>query len=271
MSAWRSRWSCDRLVKIATSNTMPSTRCWSRACDETSSAAACTPPSRIRASSRWRSGASGVVRAIGTGRPSMLAPVVPTTPARPTCGPEDRRQDVRHGGLAVRPGHPDRRHRRGRIAERHRRHGSHRPAHRRDQRLWRIDVEPSVDDERGGSGVQRLGREHVSVGVPSRHAEEECARRDLARIERDVGEGDGGVASDRRSRNGGHQVRERHRGEGGCHRLRAYPRPRSRVGRGHGRPSTWGGGATGGAVGMPRRWIAYRATCWKSGAAATPP
>ena len=54
-------------------------------------------------------------------------------------------------------------------------------AHRRDQRLWSIHVEPSLDDERGGAGVQRLGREHVSVGVPSRHAEEECARRDLAR------------------------------------------------------------------------------------------
>ena len=35
----------------------------------------------MRASSRWRSGASGVVRTRGTGEPPTLAPVVPTTPA----------------------------------------------------------------------------------------------------------------------------------------------------------------------------------------------
>ena len=34
----------------------------------------------MRASSRCRSGASGVVRSNGTGRPSMRTPVVPTTP-----------------------------------------------------------------------------------------------------------------------------------------------------------------------------------------------
>ena len=207
----------------------------------------------------------------GPGVRRCCAPVVPTTPVAQTGCPEDRRQDVRDGGLPVRTGDPDRRHGRGRIAERHRRHRPHRPANRRHEHLGCVHVEPSLHDERGGAGVERQGRERVSVDVPPGDAEEEGAGHDLPRVEREVGDEDGGVASGRRSRNGGHQVRERHRGEGGCHRLRAYPRPRSRVGRGHDRPSTWGGGATGGAVGMPRRWIAYRATCWNSGAAATPP
>ena len=59
---------------------MPSARCCSSPWDDTSMATPRTPSSRISASSRWRSGASGVVRSIPTGAPSILIPVVPMTP-----------------------------------------------------------------------------------------------------------------------------------------------------------------------------------------------
>ena len=81
-SAWKSRWSRPKLVNTARSNTTPSTRPITSAWLETSIAQACTPASRITANSACRSGASGVVRLLATGRPSMRVPTVPTTAVR---------------------------------------------------------------------------------------------------------------------------------------------------------------------------------------------
>ena len=75
-----------RLVNTATEYRMPSTRCWCSPCEETSIATAVTPSSAIVATSRCRSGASGVVLGKGSGRPSIRTPVVPITPGvRPSA------------------------------------------------------------------------------------------------------------------------------------------------------------------------------------------
>ena len=112
----------------------------------------------------------------------------------------------------------------------------------------------------------------MSVDVRARHAEEEGARRDLARVERDVGEGDARVAADRRS--GTAATRSRERRTGGKAGATASELTRA-PGRGSvavmavrdvGRRRDRRCGA-----GSPRRWIAYRAISWNSGAAATPP
>ena len=50
------------LVKTATANRVPSTRCSARACDETSIATTDAPALPNDRSCAWRSGASGVVR-----------------------------------------------------------------------------------------------------------------------------------------------------------------------------------------------------------------
>ena len=73
----------------------PSTRCCSSACDDDLHRhGLARPRSRIRASSRCRSGASGVVRASGTGSPSTLAPRGADHAGRPPGGPEDRLEQV---------------------------------------------------------------------------------------------------------------------------------------------------------------------------------
>ena len=70
MVPWWSRWSCDRLVNTTTEKCTASTRCWSRAWDDTSMATALLPSSLSRARRAWSSGASGVV---------WTPPSVPTT------------------------------------------------------------------------------------------------------------------------------------------------------------------------------------------------
>ena len=66
----------------ATSKTTPSTRPITNAWLETSIAQARTSRSRIIANSPCRSGASGVVSEVGTSRPAMRVPTVPTEAAR---------------------------------------------------------------------------------------------------------------------------------------------------------------------------------------------
>ena len=65
----------------------------------------------------------------------------------------------------------------------------------------------------------------------------------------------------------GRRVAERDCGKGKLHRRRAYTPARGR----HGTGIACGGSGTAGAASIPSRWIAYRATSWNTGAAATPP
>ena len=80
MEAWKSRWSWDRLVKTETSKTTPSTRPSVSAWLLTSMATASVPRSRMTASSACRSGASGVVRALGSTSSPMRVSTVPSRP-----------------------------------------------------------------------------------------------------------------------------------------------------------------------------------------------
>src|SRR5438445_11051525 len=65
----------------------------------------------------------------------------------------------------------------------------------------------------------------------------------------------------------GRRVAERDGGKGKLHRRRAY----TPAGGAHGTGIACGGSGTAGAASIPSRWIAYRATSWNTGAAATPP
>ncbi len=81
MLGWKSRWSWERLRKAATAKRVPSTRPSRRAWLETSAATARAPSDRMTASSAWKSGASGVVSRLASGRPATRLPVVPISPA----------------------------------------------------------------------------------------------------------------------------------------------------------------------------------------------
>jgi hypothetical protein len=80
MSAWKSRWSCVRLVKIATSKWIASARCRVIACEETSIAQASSPPSSICRKVPCSSIASGVVRTTSFSTPPTTCFTVPNNP-----------------------------------------------------------------------------------------------------------------------------------------------------------------------------------------------
>ena len=80
MSRWKSRWSWERLVNAPTAKRVPATRPSASAWLDTSITTSATPASRITANSACRSGASGVVNALGSGLPSMRMPTVPSIP-----------------------------------------------------------------------------------------------------------------------------------------------------------------------------------------------
>ena len=241
---WKSRWSCERFVKTATSTIRPSTRCCASACEEISSAAARTCPSRMAANRRWRSGASGVVRDKRHGLASHSGSSCSDNPRLPPRGLEDRLQEIRDRGLPVGTGHPDGDHRRRRVAERERRHRPHRFSDRPHEHLRRVDLEPSLHDERDRPRSHGVRREAMAVRSFSGDAEEQRTWRGLTGVIRDIADQNAGVAVDLGSGDRGRQVFEWNEGEGRCHRPRAYPRPRSRVRSGHGVPSKWGGAGT---------------------------
>ena len=89
-SAWKSRWSSLRLVKTATSYVVPSTRPIASAWLDTSIATAPTPRSRMTANRACRSGASGVVRTLGSTSSPTRVSMVPTSPV---LRPAARRPD----------------------------------------------------------------------------------------------------------------------------------------------------------------------------------
>ena len=82
MSAWKSRWSCDRLVKTATSKAVPATRPRASEWLDTSIAAAVTPRSAITANSACRSGASGVVSELASRSSPTRSSTPPIRPVR---------------------------------------------------------------------------------------------------------------------------------------------------------------------------------------------
>ena len=153
------------------------------------------------------------------------------------------------------------------MPEQLRRHGSDRFANRADDHLRYRDVERPLHHERRGAGGDRVDREVVSVRDRPGDAEEEAAGRDRAGVVRAVAHEGLRIAPDVRADHDGRHVGEAHQGEGHVHRSRAYTPHRGAQGAG----SACGGSPTASLGSMPSRWIAYLATCWNSGAAATPP
>src|SRR5215213_759386 len=100
MSPCSSRWSWLKFVKAATSYTAPSTRCCASAWLETSIEHTSTPRSRMAASRPCSSGASGVVRTLGT---RWSATRISTVPTRPVVRPAARRTASRRYVVVVLP------------------------------------------------------------------------------------------------------------------------------------------------------------------------
>ncbi len=96
MSAWKSRWSSDRLVNAPTVNSIPPTRPIASAWLETSIATFVAPRSRMTASSACVSGASGVVKPVLMASSPMRVATVPIRPlVRPAaCNPARRKNVV---------------------------------------------------------------------------------------------------------------------------------------------------------------------------------
>ena len=201
-------------------------------------ARATRPPSRPRRRRRRASaraaGAGPAPRAssarAGPAARRSRAPVVPITPGRHPAGPEDRLEQVGGVVLPFVPVTPTVVIDVGRVAEQRPPTSAPSPRGPTERApAATSSVEPPLDDERRGAGVDRLRREVVSVDVRARDAEEQRAGRDLPGVERASVTRDRGVAADVGCRRRRRPVGERHEGEGGCHRLRAYPRPRSRA------------------------------------------
>ena len=222
-------------------------------------ATASTPASRIVARSRCRSGASGVVRTSGTGRPSTRAPVVPTTPGRSPAARTIRLQQVGGRRLAVRARDPHHGHADAGCAEHHGRRSG--PIARR--------TDGTLPGRRRGRAIARrparrrrprspAGREIVAVDRCPGDAEEERPGRDVAGVEGDVAD-DARRLGPRPSGTASEHVGEQSWGKDGDHRLVAYPRSRPRPRNDHGSPWACGGGRPGAAAGIASRWIAYRA------------
>ena len=189
----------------------------------------------------------------------------------PAGRPEDRLQQVGRRRLAVRAGDADRRERVGGAAEHHRRHRAHRPAHGRHQYLRGVQVEPPLHHEGDGPPLEGGSRVVVPVGDGPADAEEQGAGLDLAVVEGGVADEDAVALADlggvgRRGDRG-----ERDRGEAASNGTELTRAP------GSGRPAVISGPGRRAAARpdrpgvMPSRWIEYCATCWNSGAAATPP
>ena len=158
MSAWKSRWSCVRLVKSAAAKCVPSTRWSASACEETSIAQARSPPSSIARKAAWRSIASGVVWITGALAPADHRLDGPEQPAALAGGLEQRREQEDRRRLAVGAGDPDDAERRARVAVEADRERRHRRAHGGDHELGYAEAERALDDERDGAGGDRLGR-----------------------------------------------------------------------------------------------------------------
>ena len=163
---------------------------------ETSIAHARSPPSSIRLKVAWRSIASGVVRSTSSSAP-------PTTclhgaeQAAPDPGRLEHLADQERGRrLAVCPSHPRDPQLGGRVAPEPGRDRRHRRPRVGDEDLRHLQLEPALDDEGRGPGLERRRRELVAVGPLADDAEEERPVGDPPAVVCQPADLDAGVAGD---------------------------------------------------------------------------
>ena len=113
-----------------------------------------------------------------------------------SCRLEDRPEQKRGRRLSARAGDTDDLELAGRIAEELDGGPRHRLAHARDDELKRVDLEPALDDERGGSCRKRCPGEVVPVRLRTRNAEEERARHDLVGVVCELADLEGSAPND---------------------------------------------------------------------------
>jgi hypothetical protein len=92
-----------------------------------------------------------------------------------------------------------------------RRQRSHRGARVLDQHLRNVEVELTLDHERGRAGPHRPRREIVPVGLLAPEAEVEGAGPDAAAVVGEVGDLGGGIAAQAQRLDAGDQLAELHR------------------------------------------------------------
>ena len=144
-----------------------------------------SPASSISRKSRWRSIASGVVNGAGRRSPPTLHSTVPTSPAR-----RPRPRASRAAGTPSSSCRSSRSRRRARApsSARRRTRRPRRPSQlaRRGRRAAARRRRAPLDDERGRPALDRLPREVVPVDALAANAEEQRARRDAARVVREI-------------------------------------------------------------------------------------
>ena len=177
MSAWKSRWSCVRLVKTAADQWIASARCRESAWLETSMTTASSPAASMSAKVRCRSMASGVVRATACCSPPTIAVTVPSRPVRRPPASSRARTRKADRRLAVGARDPDRGQPRGRVAGQRGGGGRHRGAHVVDEDLGHGGAQRPLHDERHRAARDRVAGVVVAVAREARHAEEQRARR----------------------------------------------------------------------------------------------
>ena len=193
-----------RLVKTPAAKPRPSSRPWSRLCDDVSIATCVPPRATSSASVAWRSIGPGVVSepaVESTGAPCPSnAPSVPMLPAL-SAALNRWRMSAGGGGLAVGAGDADQREPAARmavpgLAERER--GAPAVAHDDlgDARLLR-----GLDHDGDGAAAHRVGDEAVAVGLRAAHGDVERAgtRRCGCPCRSPVGAGPSAGAPTRRS------------------------------------------------------------------------
>ena len=132
------RWSCVRLVNPAVAMLVRRSRPCSRPSDVASTKTTSTCSSRILRSRRWRSIASGVLRAALLLNAHEAPGHRPDDSRAHSRGGGDRLQQVGHGRLAVGPRDRGHRHLVGRVFEERGRQGAQRVSHNGDDRLRRV-------------------------------------------------------------------------------------------------------------------------------------
>ena len=199
MSAWKSRWSCDRLVNAPTAKRVPATRPSASAWLDTSIATSVTPPSSITANSACRSGASGVVNALGSVAPATRTADGADQPGGASGRGQPRLEQVRHGGLAAGPGDAEHaqaaasgRRRRSRRPSRAPRGAAGAPTRAAPWRR-RGSRAGGVGEDGDGACGARLLREVGAMGAGTGQGREEVAGPDLGGPQRHPADRDAGV------------------------------------------------------------------------------
>ena len=181
-------------------------------------ATACTPRSRITASSACRSGASGVVRTLGSASSATRVSMVPTSPVTRPAARRPGLEQVGRGGLAVGPGHADQGQVAGRVAvDPGRQRAEHRTGRLHDVRREAGRQgpgrpRPGRSGRRRRRAARRRGREVRAVRAGAGRCRVEVTGPDRAGVERDpghdrLGRGPGRRRPGRRCRGGARRRR----------------------------------------------------------------